>query len=124
MVRMTENHTLPLTHVLIFDGFDDLDAIGPLEILAAAGFPVHVVRPPSHPVAVHSAHGLTIDVVTSLSSDAELAVVPGGGWLDGSADGVRAQCARELPRRWRTFTAPALSWRRCAPGRCCWPPQG
>jgi putative intracellular protease/amidase len=94
---MTENHALPLTHVLIFDGFDDLDAVAPLEILAAAGCPVHVVRPPSHPVAVHSAHGLAIDVVTSLSSEAELVVVPGGGWLDGSAEGVRAQCGRELP---------------------------
>jgi len=87
MVRMTENHAPPLTHVLIFDGFDDLDAVAPLEILTAAGFPVRVMRPPSHPVAVHSAHGLAIDMVTSLSGEAELVVVPGGGWLDGPADG-------------------------------------
>ncbi|HEY5430754.1 MAG TPA: DJ-1/PfpI family protein [Solirubrobacteraceae bacterium] len=94
---MTDTRQLPLTQILMFDGFDDLDAVAPLEILAAAGFPVGVVRPPAHADAVHSAHGLTIDVAAALSGEAELVVVPGGGWLDGSLDGVRAQCGRELP---------------------------
>jgi len=95
---MNNHPPIPVTEVLVFDGFDDLDAVAPLEILAAAGFPVRVVRPPSHPATVHSAHGLSIDVPDSISADAELVLVPGGGWLDGSAAGARAQCDGDLPQ--------------------------
>ena len=31
---------LPDVDVLFFDGFDELDSIGPWEVLSAAGFPV------------------------------------------------------------------------------------
>ena len=55
---MTLNSSLPLTQVLVFDGFDDLDAIAPLEVLTAAGFATRVVRPAGHPQTVHSAHPL------------------------------------------------------------------
>ncbi len=96
---MTDNSTLPLTEVLVFDGFDDLDAIGPLEILTAAGFPTRVVRPAGHATTVHSAHGLVMDVEASWAAPAlapALVVVPGGGWLD-AAPGVRDQCEGPLP---------------------------
>jgi transcriptional regulator GlxA family with amidase domain len=96
---MNENRAIPVTEVLMFDGFDDLDAVAPLEILTAAGFPVRVVRPPAAAATVRSAHGLSIEVRACLSAGAELVVVPGGGWLDGSPAGVRAQCDGELPRR-------------------------
>jgi transcriptional regulator GlxA family with amidase domain len=86
----------PVTQVLLFDGFDDLDAVAPLEILRAAGFPARAVRPPGHRDRVDSAHGLSISVAPELDALAELVVVPGGGWLDGSG-GVRAQCATRLP---------------------------
>ena len=92
---MTENSTLPLTEIVVFDGFDDLDAIGPLEILTAAGFPTRVVRPAGHARTVHSAHGLVLDVAAELGSPA-LVLVPGGGWLDAAA-GVRDQCEGPLP---------------------------
>ena len=95
---MNNPPAIPVTEVLVFDGFDDLDAVAPLEVLAAAGFPARVVRPPSHPATVRSAHGLSIDVPDSVSADAELVVVPGGGWLDGSAAGVCAQCDGDLPQ--------------------------
>ena len=95
---MTEHAALPVTAVVVFDGFDDLDAVAPLEILAAAGFPVRLVRPPGHPPRVRSAHGLHAEVPDALDAAAALVVVPGGGWLDGSPDGVRAQCAGELPQ--------------------------
>jgi transcriptional regulator GlxA family with amidase domain len=94
---MHTHPAIPVTEVLVFDGFDDLDAVAPLEILAAAGFPVALVRPPSHARSVNSAHGLSIDVREPLSADAELVLVPGGGWLDGSAAGVRSQCDGDLP---------------------------
>ena len=95
---MTENTALPLTEVLVFDGFDDLDAIGPLEILTAAGFPTRVVRPAGHATTVHSAHGLVMKVEAQLAAGAApaLVVVPGGGWLD-AAPGVRDQCEGALP---------------------------
>lgn len=87
----------PNTEVLLFDGFDDLDAVAPLEILTAAGFTVQLVRPAGHPGSVRSAHGMTIAVAHELGDAAELIVVPGGGWLDGSPQGVRHQCDGELP---------------------------
>jgi transcriptional regulator GlxA family with amidase domain len=86
----------PLTEVLFFDGFDDLDAVGPLEVLVAAGFDARPVRPAGHPVSVRSAHGLELQVADALSDAAELVLVPGGGWLDGAA-GVKAQCEGDLP---------------------------
>ena len=88
--------TLPTTAVLLFDGFDDLDAVGPLELLEGAGFPIAPVRPAGHPRRVGSAHGLTIDVERELGPDAGLVIVPGGGWLDDTV-GVRAQCGTALP---------------------------
>ncbi|HXD67625.1 MAG TPA: DJ-1/PfpI family protein [Solirubrobacteraceae bacterium] len=112
---MTQHSSLPLTEVLVFDGFDDLDAIAPLEILTAAGFPTRVVRPAGHGTTVHSAHGLMLHVDGELAaafdvSCAEatageapcdeatpaLVLVPGGGWLD-AASGVRDQCEGPLP---------------------------
>jgi len=93
---MTENSPLPLTEVVVFDGFDDLDAIAPLEVLTAAGFPTRVVRPPGHAPTVHSAHGLVMQVDAELGATPELVIVPGGGWLD-AALGVRDQCAGPLP---------------------------
>ena len=93
---MLDNHALPLTEIVVFDGFDDLDAVAPLEILVAAGFPARVVRPAQHAPAVRSAHGLALEVPDLLGGSPGLVVVPGGGWLDGSA-GVRDQCDGPLP---------------------------
>ena len=93
---MPENLTLPITEIVVFDGFDDLDAIAPLEILVAAGFPARVVRPAAHPSTVHSAHGLLLDVTDTLGDAPGLVIVPGGGWLDRGA-GVRDQCEGPLP---------------------------
>lgn len=115
MGAMNEITPLPITEVVFFDGFDDLDAVAPLEILTAAGFPVRAVRPAFQSRAVHSAHGLTLDVPVELrphptpqptpqptvhatpGPDPGLVVVPGGGWLDGSESGVRPLCGGELP---------------------------
>jgi putative intracellular protease/amidase len=95
---MTQHTALPPTEVVVFDGFDDLDAIAPLEILTAAGFPTRVVRPAGHATTVHSAHGLVMQVDGELAAapSAGLVLVPGGGWLD-AAPGVRDQCEGPLP---------------------------
>jgi putative intracellular protease/amidase len=92
---MNENSNLPLTEIVVFDGFDDLDAIAPLEILTAAGFPTRVVRPSGHATTVHSAHGLVMEVDAELGTAPGLVLVPGGGWLD-AAPGVRDQCEGPL----------------------------
>jgi transcriptional regulator GlxA family with amidase domain len=90
--------SLPATEILLFDGFDDLDAIGPLEILHGAGFPVRPVGLTA-PSTVPSAHGLRIALEHALSAAPELLVVPGGGWVDRAPGGVRALAETELPAR-------------------------
>jgi transcriptional regulator GlxA family with amidase domain len=89
--------TLPETLIVLFDGFDDLDAIGPLEVLTEAGFPVSLGAAPGAPGHVRSAHGLHIAVSEIDSRIPELAVIPGGGWFSGA--GVRDQIERSLPTR-------------------------
>jgi transcriptional regulator GlxA family with amidase domain len=90
--------TTPRTQVLFFDGVDDLDAVGPLEVLAEAGLQVSAVRPPDHPTTVHTAHGLRLELDAALDDTAELVIVPGGGWLD-AGPGVRTQVGGPLPAR-------------------------
>jgi len=68
----------------LFHGFDDVDAIGPFEVLANAAVGV-----PNLQVAlvgareagiVASSHGARIVVDDVLSDDADVVIVPGGGW--------------------------------------------
>lgn len=91
--------SLPTTQVLFFEGFDDLDAVAPLEILVAAGFPAVPVHPPGHEPTLHSAHGLQITAAAELDHTAGLVVVPGGGWIDHAPSGVRALCETDLPKQ-------------------------
>jgi transcriptional regulator GlxA family with amidase domain len=88
--------TTPRTQILFFDGVDDLDPVGPLEILTAAGLPTRPVRPAGHPVTIHTAHGLVIDVADELDEAAQLVIVPGGGWRDDHG-GVRDLARGRLP---------------------------
>jgi putative intracellular protease/amidase len=92
------NDPLPSTGCLVFDGFDDLDTVGPLEVLSNAGFAPALVRPFGTSSTVASAHGLRLTVDDQLTLDAapQLLLIPGGGWLDGE-DGVRAQTETHLP---------------------------
>jgi putative intracellular protease/amidase len=95
---MTNAPQLPATRCLVFDGFDDLDTVGPLEVLSNAGFAPALVRPADTAATIRSAHGLrlTVDDQLTLEAPPELLLIPGGGWLDG-ADGVRTQAQTELP---------------------------
>jgi transcriptional regulator GlxA family with amidase domain len=86
----------PATEIVFFDGFDDLDAIAPLEVLTGAGFDVRPVCVPGQPLAVRSAHGLQITVAGELGAPG-LVVVPGGGWIDDTPVGARAQSQGPLP---------------------------
>lgn len=91
-------------HIVVFDGVDELDVVGPYEVLcnaaASAGW---VVELASHaaPAEHLGAHGLPFRAGVALGSgEPELVVVPGGGWTSGAAVGARAEAARgEVPRR-------------------------
>ncbi len=81
------------TEILIFAGFEELDAFGPLNVLAVAGWPVSLVTV-EEPAPVMAHHGTTVLPASRLSDAAELVVVPGGGWLDRAPHGAWAQAQR------------------------------
>jgi putative intracellular protease/amidase len=45
--------------ILIYDGVDELDAVAPYDVLAAAGFEVELVSLDPSPI-VRAAHGLSL----------------------------------------------------------------
>lgn len=68
----------------LFTGFDDVDAIGPYEVLSNAAITapgVEVALVGAHEAGVvHSSHDARIVVDEVLSDRADLVIVPGGGW--------------------------------------------
>jgi transcriptional regulator GlxA family with amidase domain len=82
----------PSVEVLFFDGFDELDAVGPLEVLRAGGFDVRAVGFPANARTVRGSHRLTVEVDGPIGEAPGLLVVPGGGWFD-DGSGVRALVA-------------------------------
>ncbi len=69
--------------ILLFDGFDELDAIGPYEVLengreAGASLEVRLVTLEDDGL-VAASHGLRVEPDGTLG-DPDLLVVPGGGW--------------------------------------------
>ena len=75
--------------ILLFDGFDDLDAFGPFEVLTGAGLDTRFVTIEPRET-VRSSHGATI-VPEGVLGDPDLVLVPGGGWND-------RETRRRLPR--------------------------
>jgi len=79
--------------VLLFDGFDELDGVGPYEVLATAGTlgaDLSVRTVTLDPVdRVEASHGLRIEPDGVLGAP-DLLVVPGGGWATGDS-GVRRE---------------------------------
>jgi transcriptional regulator GlxA family with amidase domain len=78
--------------ILIYDGFDDLDAFGPFEVLTGAGFDTRLVTVAPQP-EVRSAHGARV-IPDGVVGDPDLVLVPGGGWSDGSPQGARAEASK------------------------------
>lgn len=85
--------------ILLFEGFDELDAIGPYEVLTHAGdrgADLSVRTVTNEPAeTVTASHGLTIQPDAELGQP-DLLVVPGGGWMGGGAR--REYDAGALPR--------------------------
>lgn len=84
--------------ILIFDGFDDLDALGPNELLRHAGraggpFEVSLVQLDGAERVV-SGIGTTLVPDGPLSARPDLVLVPGGGLNDGNPVGVLGEIER------------------------------
>ncbi|MFC6952808.1 DJ-1/PfpI family protein [Halorubellus litoreus] len=88
--------------ILLFDGFDELDAIGPFEVLenaANAGADLDVTLCTVDGAdEVTASHGLRVGADATLDAvatdDLDLLLVPGGGWTDPDAPGVRREYDR------------------------------
>jgi transcriptional regulator GlxA family with amidase domain len=65
------------TEILLYEGFDELDAIGPFEVLSPLGPKLVTLEPRE---AVTASHGLTLIPHGTLSHTPALLIVPGGGW--------------------------------------------
>lgn len=76
--------------IVIFDGMDELDAVGPLEVLRAASFDVRLVALEPG-LNVTCAHGLVTIADGPPRSDADIVIFPGGGWVSHAEKGVRAE---------------------------------
>jgi len=86
--------------VLLFDGFDELDAIAPFEVFqnaVQAGADAEVTLVTREPrERVTASHGLDVGVDRQLAEPDEaeapdLLLVPGGGWSSGENRGVRRE---------------------------------
>lgn len=92
--------------IVVFDGFDELDAIAPFEVLqnarqGGANFEVRLVSW-TGAREVTAAHGLrmAVEAVDENSPRPDVVIVPGGGWIARSPIGARGEAERgDIPRR-------------------------
>jgi transcriptional regulator GlxA family with amidase domain len=84
--------------VVVFQGVDEVDAIGPYEVFANAargGADVSVSLVTLDGVAeVTGSHGVHIRPHGAYDGTADLLVIPGGGWNDRAPEGAWAQARR------------------------------
>lgn len=81
--------------ILLYDGFDELDAIGPFEVFRIAdtkGIDVHaelVTLTPDHK-QVSAQRGLVIQCSNSIVSESppDILLIPGGGWANRASLGA------------------------------------
>ncbi len=93
--------------ILLFDGFDELDAFGPFEVLSGA-FDVELVTL-NAPGPVTTSRGVQLTTRSALGQP-DGVIVPGGGWLDHAPEGSWAQAQRgHLPTALGDL-APQLRW--------------
>lgn len=106
-------------HIVIFDGFDELDAIAPYEMLRAAGLDAHLVVLSGRSLRVRARHGLMLEAHAAVGLDdlapSDWVIAVGGGYVAGAEAGVKPEIARgELP----AFFAKARA-RDCTLGSVC-----
>lgn len=98
--------------IVLFDGFDDLDAVGPFEVFQHArtfGADLDVgLYTLSPQEVVTSSHGLRVEPDGVLddagATEPDLVVVPGGGWGERAEEGTWGEAERGvLPDRLKRF---------------------
>jgi transcriptional regulator GlxA family with amidase domain len=94
--------------VLLFEGFDELDAVAPYEVFqtaASMGADLDVsMRTLVPDEGVTARHGLTVEPDDVLFGVPDLVVVPGGGWNDRESPGVWSELdGGTLPERLATL---------------------
>ena len=84
--------------IVLFDGVDELDAVGPLEVLrgaAADGADLKVrLVTRELPLEVTGNHGLRMKADAVYSLGADILLVPGGGWIARAEAGAWAEAER------------------------------
>ncbi|TQQ83710.1 DJ-1/PfpI family protein [Halonotius terrestris] len=85
--------------ILLFDGFDELDAIGPYEVFANAANAGADCTPSLRTIddtdRVTAGHGLRVEPDGRLDAvEPDLLVIPGGGWNDRGETGTWAEAER------------------------------
>ena len=98
--------------IVVFDGFDELDAVLPFEVFRnaakASDWDVALVGADG-PGEIVASHGMRLQVDAGLGRP-DAIVVPGGGWGDRSAKGTWQQVQDgRLPDRVREL-APECAW--------------
>ena len=78
--------------ILLFDGFDELDAFGPFEALADVHDTAFVTLDGAR--AVTSDRGVRVHAKRALGSRPDALIVPGGGWFDRGTTGAWAEAER------------------------------
>jgi uncharacterized protein (DUF427 family)/putative intracellular protease/amidase len=84
--------------IVLFDGVDELDAVGPLEVLRGAAahgadLAVRLVTR-TEPLEVTGHHGLRLGADAVYSPGADILLVPGGGWIARADTGAWAEAER------------------------------
>jgi transcriptional regulator GlxA family with amidase domain len=84
--------------VLLYDGFDELDALAPWEVLSDIGrvrddVDTALVTLDGY-APVRASHGAVVTPHRALSEHVDLLVVPGGGWNDRSRSGAWSEVER------------------------------
>ncbi len=91
--RRRRDHAGMRIEIAVFEDFDEVDAIGPFEVLSNVSVmhpEVEVELVGAHgPGEIVAGHGMRLVCAEGMSERADLMVVPGGGWVRGG--GVRAQ---------------------------------
>ena len=88
--------------ILLFDGFDELDAMGPWEVFAGLASVRDDVTARLVTLEgerdVRADHGAVVRAQGALSERPDVVLVPGGGWFDRTPEGAWAQAQRgEIP---------------------------
>lgn len=88
--------------ILVFDGFDELDAIAPYELLRAAGLDARLVVLAGRSLRVTARHGLVTEAHAAIAptdvTAGDWVIAVGGGYVAGATTGVRPEIERgEIP---------------------------